>query len=416
MSGLRKTQRRPLLTSLICRVCDQNVFETILDLGDQPWGNGFTNPEKVKTEKAYPLRLVYCISCSTSQLDFTIRKEEMFIDHTYLSGTTVTLEKHFEAIAKSVHTRFLDQIKSPRVLDIGSNDGTQLVQYKNLGCEVLGVESASFVSDVANKNGIKTLNAFFNLELAESLDNKFDVINASGVFFHLEELHSVCEGIKLVLDQEGVFVVQFIYMKLMQDNTAFDQIYHEHLLYYTLKTIRTLLDRHGLEMFDAEISEIHGGTVVGYIGHPGNRPISELLLTLINEEEVSGANSVERYRVFAAEAHEARTKTLAWVDRRIAEGKTIYGLGAPVKGNTLLNFFGLGPDRIRFLTERNPLRKGLLSPGMHIPVIMDDELPEQPDSYLVLAWNFKEEILKRHEQDIIDGIEFYFPVDPSTGK
>jgi len=404
------------LTSLICRVCDQNVFETILDLGDQPWGNGFTTPEKIKTEKAYPLRLVYCIACNTSQLDFTIRKEEMFIDHTYLSGTTSTLEKHFELIAKSVHTRFLDQIKSPRVLDIGSNDGTQLAQYKKLGCEVLGVESASFVSDVANKNGIKTLNAFFNLKLAESLGKKFDAINASGVFFHLEELHSVCEGIKLVLDLKGVFVVQFIYMKLMQDNTAFDQIYHEHLLYYTLKTINTLLVRHGLEMFDAEISEIHGGTVIGYIGHPGNREISKRLFNLIADEELSGANTLERYYEFAAAALVAKEKTVAWVDDQVAKGKIIFGLGAPVKGNTLLNFFGLGPDRVKFLTERNPLRKGLLSPGMHIPVIMDDELPRVPDSYLVLAWNFKDEILRRHATDVANGIEFYFPVDPGGKK
>lgn len=404
------------MDTLKCRVCDQTDFEMILDLGDQPWGNGFIRPQDATLEKAYPLRLVYCKACSTSQLDVTIPKEEMFIKHTYLSGTTTTLQKHFEELANKVHNHFLLEKKSPQILDIGSNDGTQLLEYKKLNCEVLGVESATYVSEVASQKGVNTLNAFFNLETALKINNKFDVINASGVFFHLEELHSVCEGIKLVLDPQGVFVVQFIYMKLMQDNTAFDQIYHEHLLYYTLKTIKTLLDRHGLEMFDAEISEIHGGTVVGYIGHPGNRPISERLLTLVNEEEQSDANSLERYRVFAAETHEVRTKTLAWVDKRIAEGKIIYGLGAPVKGNTLLNFFGLGPDRIGFLTERNPLRKGLLSPGMHIPVIMDDELPEQPDSYLVLAWNFKEEILKRHAQDVKDGIEFYFPVDPSADK
>ena len=398
----------------MCRVCDQTDFEMILDLGDQPWGNGFIGPEKLNKEKSYPLRLIFCKSCCTSQLDVTIAKEEMFIDHTYLSGTTVTLQTHFKEIADSVYARFLKHKESPKVLDIGSNDGTQLAQYKNLGCEVLGVESATFVSKVANDNGITTLNTFFNLESARSLDTKFDVINASGVFFHLEELHSVCEGIHLVLDSQGVFVVQFIYMKLMQDNTAFDQIYHEHLLYYTLKTINTLLNRHGLEMFDAEISQIHGGTVIGYIGHPGNRLISERLRNLTSEEELSGANTLQRYRDFAAEALEARTKTLEWVDTRVAEGKIIYGLGAPVKGNTLLNYFGLGPDKIKFLTERNPLRKGLLSPGMHIPVIMDDELPESPDCYLVLAWNFKEEILKRHSQDLKDGIEFYFPVDPST--
>jgi len=404
------------LSKLQCRVCDQTDFETILDLGDQPWGNGFISPENLELEKAYPLRLVFCKACSTSQLDFTIAKEEMFIDHTYLSGTTLTLQKHFKAIADSVYARFLKQKESPKVLDIGSNDGTQLAQYKNLGCAVLGVESATYVCEVANRNGINTLNVFFNLESARSLDTKFDAINASGVFFHLEELHSVCEGIKLVLDLEGVFVVQFIYMKLMQDNTAFDQIYHEHLLYYTLKTINTLLVRHGLEMFDAEISEIHGGTVIGFIGHPGKREISERLSNLIANEELSGANTLERYREFAAAALVAKKKTLAWVDAQVAKGKIIFGLGAPVKGNTLLNFFGLGPDRVKFLTERNPLRKGLLSPGMHIPVVMDDELPRVPDSYLVLAWNFRDEILRRHATDVANGIEFYFPVDPTVKK
>ena len=404
------------MDTLKCRVCDQTDFEMILDLGDQPWGNGFIRPEDVPIEKSYPLRLVYCKACSTSQLDFTIPKEEMFIEHTYLSGTTSTLQKHFEEIANKVHKRFLLEKKTPQILDIGSNDGTQLLEYKKLNCEVIGVESATYVSTVANQNGIKTLNTFFNLETALRMNSRFDVINASGVFFHLEELHSVCEGIKLALNSDGVFVVQFIYMKLMQDNIAFDQIYHEHLLYYTLKTINTLLIRHGLEMFDAEISQIHGGTVVGYIGHPGNRAISERLLNLLVEEEQSRANTLERYHEFALAALDARQKTLAWVDHEIEKGKTVYGLGAPVKGNTLLNFFRLGPDRIEFLTERNPLRKGLLSPGMHIPVIMDDELPRVPDSYLVLAWNFKDEILRRHAKDVANGIEFYFPVDPSGKK
>ncbi|CAB4567514.1 MAG: methyltransferase domain-containing protein [Actinobacteria bacterium] len=402
------------MSSLKCRVCDSTDFELVLDLGDQPWGNGFIRPEKLSSEKSYPLKLIFCKTCSTSQLDFTIAKEEMFIDHTYLSGTTSTLQKHFEDVAQSVCTRFLKGLEKPIVLDVGSNDGTQLMEYKKLGCEVLGVESATYVSDFANQNGINTLNAFFNLKLAESLEQKFDVINASGVFFHLEELHSVCSGIKLVLKPNGVFVVQFIYMKLMQDNTAFDQIYHEHLLYYTLKTITTLLNRHNLEMFDAEISEIHGGSVIGFIGHPGARPISDRLTNLINEENESGANSIERYSEFAKAAHEAKTKTLAWVDFNLANGKVIYGLGAPVKGNTLLNFFRLGPDKIKFLTERNPLRKGLVSPGMHIPVIMDNELTEKPDAYLVLAWNFKAEILKRHSEDVLNGMEFYFPVNPGS--
>ena len=200
------------MTTLKCRICDESEFELILDLGNQPWGNGFITLDAIKSEKSYPLKLMYCKKCSTSQLDFTVPKEEMFIEHTYLSGTTKTLENHFANVAKNVFLRFLKDNPRPRVLDIGSNDGTQLAQFKNLGCEILGVESAIHVSEIANQNGIPTLNTFFNLTSAKSIQKEFDVINASGVFFHLEELHSVCEGIKLLLTEDGVFVVQFIYM------------------------------------------------------------------------------------------------------------------------------------------------------------------------------------------------------------
>jgi SAM-dependent methyltransferase len=347
-------------------------------------------------------------------LDFTVAKEEMFAEHTYLSGTTKTLENHFLSIASKVKISFEFASKTPKVLDIGSNDGTQLAQYKSLGFKVLGVESAGFVSEVANQNGIETLNRFFNLECAKDIGEKFEVINASGVFFHLEELHSVTQGIKLLLSDDGVFVVQFIYMKLMQDNTAFDQIYHEHLLYYTLKTINILLEKHGLFMFDAEISTIHGGSVIGFISHSNKRQRSSRLQKLIRIEDTSSTNSIQRYLQFAQNTHKAKEKTLDWVSKSLDEKSVIYGLGAPVKGNTLLNFFNLGPDKITFLTERNPLRKGLLSPGMHIPVIMDDELPHPPNKYLVLAWNFKDEILRRHKEDVEKGIEFFFPVEPAS--
>ncbi len=401
------------MTSLICRVCDERQFDLIIDLGDQPWGNGFIPPSQIQDEKSYPLRLMRCRSCETAQLDFTVPKEEMFVNHTYLSGITKTLETHFRETAERATDRFLKDKPKPRVLDIGSNDGMQLQQYKDLGCDVLGVESAIYVSSIAVKSGIPTTNSFFNLETAHEIGDQFDLINASGVFFHLEELHSVCEGIKFLLKPDGVFVVQFIYMKLMQDNIAFDQIYHEHLLYYTLKTINTLLKRHNLEMFDAYVSPIHGGSMIAYVGHPRHHEKAENLASLIREEEQSQTNSLQKYLEFAEATAKSREKTNSWLKRNLESGKVVYGLGAPVKGNTLLNYFGIGPEKVPYLTERNPLRKGLVSPGKHIPVIMDDELPKLPDAYLVLAWNFKEEILKRHATDIVNGIEFFFPVDPS---
>jgi len=214
-----------------CRVCDATNLELAIDLGAQPWCNNFLRQEDVGTEPYYPLRVVYCRACATAQLDYTVPKEVMFGDHTYLSGVTQSLSTHFRAVAEEVDARFFRTTQGKSVLDIGSNDGTQLKHFKVLGYEVLGVESAKTPATMAREAGIETIDAFFNLDLVRRLGRQFHVINAAGVFFHLEELHSVTAGIREALREDGVFVVQCLYMKRMVDNVAFDQIYHEHLLY-----------------------------------------------------------------------------------------------------------------------------------------------------------------------------------------
>ena len=399
---------------VICRVCDAVDFDQIIDLGNQPWGNGFLTRDQITIEEFYPLILIRCRACSTAQLSVTVPKETMFSNHTYLSGTTKSLSNHFNEIAKTVNRKFGNEIKSPRILDIGSNDGTLLSHFREMGYEILGVESSEWIASYANNNGIPTLHAFFNEETADEISEDFNFIHASGVFFHLEELHSVTKAVKALLKEDGVFVVQFIYMKTMQDNTAFDQIYHEHLLYYTLRSLQVLLDRHGLELFDAEFSEIHGGSIIGFVGHKGCRAKTNALLQLIEEEECANSNSLEKYLEFASRISGIKEKTNNWIDSQIIRGKVVYGLGAPVKGNTLLNYFNLGPDKIPFLVERNALRKDLLSPGMHIPVVLENDLPTIPDAYLVLAWNYKREILERHQIDVENGVEFFFPIDPGV--
>jgi SAM-dependent methyltransferase len=397
-----------------CRVCDSQCLEPVIDLGEQPWCNHFLKKEEVGKEPFYPLRVVYCHDCATSQLDFTVKKEIMFGDHTYLSGVTKSLSDHFAAVAAEVDERFFKDRAQKSILDIGSNDGTQLKHFQNLDYEVLGVESSKGTAKIANEAGVPTLNAFFNLETMRSIGRRFDVFNAAGVFFHLEELHSVCQAIKEGLKEDGVFIVQFLYMKSIMENLAFDQIYHEHLLYYTLKTIEMLLNRHGLAMFDARLAPIHGGSIIGFIGHKGTRPVSERLTQMRAEEETSGCNTVEVYRAFAERIKRMKEENLAYLDAARAAGKRVFGMGAPAKGNTLLNYFGVGPERIQYLVEKNALRRGLYSPGMHIPIVIEDELEELPDIYYVLAWNFKKEILASKGHLIEKGVEFYFPVEPKV--
>jgi SAM-dependent methyltransferase len=341
-----------------------------------------------------------------------VDKEIMFSNHTYLSGITKSLSEHFLVIAKEVDKRFGSEFRAKTILDIGSNDGTQLKHYQDLGWNVLGVESSKKTAEIANKNNILTLNRFFNLDCIKEINLKFSIINAAGVFFHLEELHSVTKAIKFGLEKNGIFVVQFLYMKSIMENNAFDQIYHEHLLYYTLRTIQQLLKRHDLEMFDAYLSSIHGGQMIAFVGHPGERAKTERLAQLEKQEVESKCNDKNSYIEFAKRVDAIKIRDLEFLSNRRAEGKRIYGMGAPVKGNTLLNYFGVGPSTIEYLLEKNELRKGLYSPGMHIPILLETEMGEWPDVFYVLAWNFKSEILKNHQHMIDQGVEFYFPIDP----
>jgi SAM-dependent methyltransferase len=399
-----------------CRVCDSNNLELVIDLGLQPWCNNFLKEEELGKEPFYPLRVLFCKNCSTTQLDYTVKKEIMFGDHTYLSGVTKSLSSHFEKIAIAADNKFCFNKKDKTILDIGSNDGTQLSHFKKLGYNVIGVESSKTTAEIANKAGINTINEFFNNEfiIKHQLESKIDLINAAGVFFHLEELHSVTDGIKAALKPDGVFIVQFLYMKNIVENNAFDQIYHEHLLYYTLKTVEILLNRHGLSMFDAYVEDIHGGSVIGYVTHIDKAQPTHRLVELREIEEKEKMNEIETYHLFFDRIKKMKEVNLQYLSNAKAKGKVIYGMGAPVKGNTMLNYFGISTNYIDFLVEKNTLRKNLYSPGMHIPIILEDEVEIQPDIYYVFAWNFKAEILKNNKSLIDKGVEFYFPVDPKT--
>ncbi|HLB46109.1 MAG TPA: class I SAM-dependent methyltransferase [Anaerolineales bacterium] len=397
---------------MICRICDSSDLELAIDLGQQPWCNHFLKKEEIGTEPYYPLDVVYCHNCTTAQLDYTVKKEVMFGDHTYLSGVTRSLSEHFRNIAQEVKTRFVPHVEHPSVLDIGSNDGTQLKHFKALGFDVLGVESSKTTARIAQEADVNTLNEFFNLNTVRRLGCKFHIINAAGVFFHLEELHSVTEGIREALRDDGVFVVQFLYMKRIVENLAFDQIYHEHLLYYNLHNIEILLNLHGLTLFDAYVASIHGGSMIGFATHAGKILPSDRLHALRQAEHDAESNSFATYVNFARRIKQMKSENLAYLDQAKRQGKRIYGMGAPVKGNTLLNYFGVGTQYLDYLVEKNELRRGLYSPGMHIPILMEAELTAPPDIYYVLAWNFKKEILANNQHLIRQGVEFYFPVNP----
>jgi 2-polyprenyl-3-methyl-5-hydroxy-6-metoxy-1,4-benzoquinol methylase len=344
------------------------------------------------------------------QIDHTIPKENMFSDYPYVSGTTKTLPAHFRATSERIAAAYGVTARD-LVVDIGSNDGTWLKQWEFSGARVLGVEAADNVAKIAQENGVPTWSRFFNEACARDIlaqHGAAKVVTAAGVFFHLEELHSVVRGIEALLAEDGVFVVQAIYLGGMVENTAFDQVYHEHLCYYTLKSLSALLEAHGLEVFEASLVAIHGGSIEAHVARKGSRPVGESVRRMQAEEVAKGFGEIATYRAFAANVLDLRERLVALLEDYRAKGRSVWAYGAPAKGATLLNSFGIGPDLVQKAVEKNPMKVGLAIPGVRIPI--EAEEGQRPDAYLVLAWNFIEEFLKKEQPWLAESGELIVPI------
>jgi len=389
-----------------CRSCGCGIMSSILDLGDHPWCNDFLSKDGIGKESFYPLHLMYCEGCELLQLSYTVPKETMFKNHTYVSGTTKTLTKHFYDLAEENKRQF-GLKETDLILDIGGNDGTQALQYIKAGLKnVINVESADNIAQLSVNSGVATINDFFNEELVdrEGLEGAAKLINASGVFFHLEELHSVIRGIKKALRKDGVFVVQFMYAGTMVEKMNFDMIYHEHLVYYTLKSLRNLLEPYGFTIFDAYYSEIHSGSIIAKASQSDTFSVTERCIDTMKADDKYQKTEFLEF----AEAIKRRRGNLKHFLRGIKIGNPdvkIYAYGAPAKGNTLLNYFDIDNTLIDKCVEVNELKIGLYLPKTHIPIVRESE-DDEPDYYLLLAHNFVDEIVDRYKGS---GIGFIIP-------
>lgn len=393
-----------------CRSCKNENLEPILDLGKHPWCNDFLTETELGYENLYPLKLMYCNDCTLLQLDYTVPKETMFKNHTYVSSTTNTLKKHFYELALENKEQFSLK-EDDMILDIGGNDGTQLLQYIKAGItNVVNVESADNIAQLSVDSGVKTINNFFNEDLIinENLENKVKLINASGVFFHLEELHSVIKGIKRALVKDGIFVVQFMYAGTMVEKLNFDGIYHEHLCYYTIQSLKNLLEPYGFKIFDAYYSDIHSGSIIAKVCNE-DADFSE------TEKYEQTFNLDKKYNKQAfidfasiVESKKNDLKNLLIDIKSKQPNAKIYAYGAPAKGNTLLNYFNIDNTLIDKCVEVNELKIGLYLPKTHIPIVKESN-EDIPDYYLLLAHNFADEIIERNKELMDKGVKFIIP-------
>lgn len=378
-----------------CRVCGGSNLVDILDLGYQPWGNDFrTTPGEADK---YPLIGCFCNDCTTFQIKHNVSKEIMYEDHSYLSGANASMTKHFQSVADKACKELGDDENF--VVDIGSNDGTLLQTYKKKGLKVLGVEPCENISLKAINSGIPTTVDFFNNEVANSIivdHGKANIISAANVFYHVEELHDIVKGIKNLLSDNGTFIVQGTYLPNLINNNEFDIIYHEHLLYYRIENLNFLLKRFGLEIFDVDFVDVHGGSFVAYICHNSAKEVSQNVKDAILKERKNKFHEKDTYLSFAERVKQLQYSIHNMIKDLVLKGNTIYAYGAPVKGSVMMNYCNIDSSLIPLAVEVNKEKIGKYIPGVDVKVV--DELSvEEPDYYFLLSWNFLEVFKKSKE-------------------
>jgi hypothetical protein len=395
-----------------CRTCSSSHLEQFLDLGDQPHCDSLLRPEDLgRKEPFYPLQVCFCHDCTTVQINYTVPKEEMFGEYLYVSGTTQTLRNHFQASSERLVKKL--QLKpGDLVVDIGSNDGTWLSYYEQYGMRTLGIDGARNLAEMANARGVETWNRFFNADVAREIiatKGRPKLVTAAGVFFHLEELHSVTQGISGLCGDGGVFCVQAIYLGEIIKHTQFDQIYHEHLTYWTVTSLDRLFAQHDLEVIYADLLAIHGGSLELLVARRGTRKVDPSVEKMRAEELRAGFDKIDTYRQFARRVWEIRDELMPLLQCEKDAGKKVYALGAPAKGATLLNSFKINSDLVQCATEVNLLKVGKYIPGARIPIV-DENKTGKPDAYLILPWNFLREFLQKQKDYILSGGKFIVPI------
>jgi len=364
-------------------------------------------------EKTFPLAIAYCRECYLVQITLRVPPDTLFAEYPYFSSYSDSFIKHVEAMAATYIDRF-DLGHSSKVLEIASNDGYLLRFFQQHGIPVLGVEPASNVAAEARSRGIPTLERFFGLKVVSEVRREFgsaDIVIGNNVLAHVPAINDFLGAVKACLKAGGVAVFEFPYLKDLLDKTEFDTIYHEHVFYYSLSSLEVLTRRADLDIFDIEHHTVHGGSLRLFLQHRGTRPRTERVEQQLQAEAAGGLTNAERYRTFADQVRHVRAELLHLLESLKRSGKRLAAYGAPAKGNTLLNYCGIGRDLIEFTVDRSPHKQGLLLPGSRLPVRAPDALvDEQPDYVLVLAWNMIDEILSQQTAYLKSGGRFIVPI------
>jgi hypothetical protein len=398
-----------------CRACGSDRLRCFLELGPQPLANAFLHTEdEFSGELYFPLDVYFCEDCALVQLLNVIDPEVLFRDYIYVTGTSDTIAAHNLQYARTV-VDFLHLTPDDLVVEVASNDGSLLKCFQNHHVRILGVEPATNIAAMANQRGVDTINEFFDAGVGEKLATSYGPAKAvigNNVFAHVDDSQNFLRGFKNLLDEDGLAIIEVPYLSELVDRLEYDTIYHEHLCYFSVSTLMRLCDAVGLSVVRMDRVPVHGGSLRMYAGLPAHYGgHAEAVVAMARQEDQLGLNSYERYNRLARDVAHTREALLELLHSLKSQGKSLAAYGAPAKGNTLLNYCHIDNSMLAFTVDKNPMKVGTYTPGMHLPVLpVSGLLEHQPDYVLILAWNFASEIMRQQQAYAERGGHFILPI------
>ncbi|HYM06178.1 MAG TPA: class I SAM-dependent methyltransferase [Terriglobales bacterium] len=404
----------------VCRFCGHGLKHTFVDLGMSPLCESFlTSAQLNQMEPFYPLHVLVCDNCFLVQLGEYVSPEKIFTEYAYFSSYANTWLDHCRDYTDEMIKRFGLNSKS-FVVELASNDGYLLQYFVQKNIPVLGIEPAVNVAKVAVEKGVPTLVKFFTKELATELaaeGKQADLLAGANVLAQIPDLRDFVAGMKILLKPGGVITVEFPHLLRLMEGNQFDTIYHEHFSYFSFLAAEKIFAAFGLVLFDVEELSTHGGSlrIFGRHAEDSSKPVSARVVEMKAREEAAGLSSVDSYRSFAEKVKDTKRQLLECLIQVKQEGKSIVGYGAPGKGNTLLNYCGVGTDFLDYTVDRNPYKHGQFTPGRHIPIYSPEKIREtRPDYLLILPWNLKSEIMQQMAHIREWGGKFIVPIPQAT--
>lgn len=396
-----------------CRSCGARGLRPFLSLGSTPLADALVRPDRANEPEArFPLDVAFCPECSLVQILEEVPPEKLFVEnYLYFSSFSPALLEHARTHALGlIESRNLGP--DSLVVEIASNDGYMLRNFAERGIRVLGIDPAPDQADAAEAQGIPTLREFFGTDMASRLraeGMRADVIIANNVMAHVPDLNGFVSGLRTLVADDGIITIENPYVRDLIAHREFDTIYHEHFCYFSCTAVDALMRRNTLFLNDVEHLDIHGGSLRWYVEPRAD--VSDVVTKYLKEEEADGLTRFEHYESFGVRVADIKSRLLELLGRLRSEGKTIAAYGAAAKGATLVNYVGIGPDLVDFVVDRNVHKQGLCMPGVRLPIVDPEELlTRRPDYVLLLAWNFRDEIIAQQAEYTRRGGRFIIPI------